>query len=244
MNAANARWGSLYDALYGTNVIPEEEGAEKGEAYNPRRGAKVIAYTEEFLDKVVALKRGSYSDVSRFFLKRFGRKKQLAVMLKDGKTTSLADGRKFLGYRESAGELTDIVLSKQRRAHRDSIRPQPSHRQGPPGRRERCGPRGGDHHHRRLRGRGRGGGRRRQDRGLSTLVRPDERNAGNHIRKERPPADPKAESGQSLYHADRKKADFARQKPAAGAQCRHAHVYRRRNDQERRGDPRRFSRRQ
>ncbi|MGH7854279.1 MAG: malate synthase G, partial [Candidatus Binatia bacterium] len=110
LNAANARWGSLYDALYGTNVIPEEAGAEKGEAYNPRRGAKVIAYTEEFLDKVVALKRGSYSDASRFFLKRFGRKKRLTVTLKDGKATSLADGRKFLGYRESAGELTDIVL--------------------------------------------------------------------------------------------------------------------------------------
>ena len=111
LNAANARWGSLYDALYGTNVIPEEDGAEKGEVYNPKRGAKVIAYTEEFLDKVVALKRGSYSDVSRFFLKRFGRKKQLTVMLKDGKATSLANGRKFLGYRESAGELTDIVLT-------------------------------------------------------------------------------------------------------------------------------------
>jgi malate synthase len=111
LNAANARWGSLYDALYGTNVIPEGEGAEKGEAYNPRRGAKVIAYTEDFLDKVVALKRASYSDVSRFFLKRSGGKKQLAVMLKDGKTTTLADGRKFLGYRESAGELTEIVLA-------------------------------------------------------------------------------------------------------------------------------------
>ena len=111
LNAANARWGSLYDALYGTNVIPEGEGAEKGEAYNPKRGAKVIAYTEEFLDKVVALKRASYSDVSRFFLKRSGGKKQLAVMLKDGKTTTLADGRKFLGYRESAGELTEIVLA-------------------------------------------------------------------------------------------------------------------------------------
>ena len=111
LNAANARWGSLYDALYGTNVIPEDDGAEKGRAYNPRRGAKVIAYTEEFLDKVVALRRGSFSDVTRFFLKRAGRKKQLAATLKDGKTVGLADGRKFLGYQEKAGELSSIVLS-------------------------------------------------------------------------------------------------------------------------------------
>ncbi|HLN85977.1 MAG TPA: malate synthase G, partial [Candidatus Limnocylindrales bacterium] len=110
LNAANARWGSLYDALYGTNVIPEEGGAEKGESYNPRRGAKVIAYTEEFLDKAVALKHGSFADVSRFFLKRAGRTKQLAATLKDGNTTGLADGRKFIGYRDNAGELTDIVL--------------------------------------------------------------------------------------------------------------------------------------
>ena len=111
LNAANARWGSLYDALYGTNVIAEEDGAEKGEFYNPRRGAKVIAYTEAFLDKVVPLKRGSFSDVTQFLLKRIGRKKQLAVILKDGKTVGLADGRKFLGYEESSGKLTDIVLS-------------------------------------------------------------------------------------------------------------------------------------
>jgi malate synthase len=111
LNAANARWGSLYDALYGTNVIPEDSGAEKGEAYNPRRGAKVIAYTEAFLDKVVGLKRGSFSDVTRFFLKRAGRKKQLAAILKDGKTVGLADGRKFFGYQENGGELTSILLS-------------------------------------------------------------------------------------------------------------------------------------
>jgi len=111
LNAANARWGSLYDALYGTNAIPEEGGAEKGASYNPRRGVKVIACTEEFLDKTVALKRGSYADVTRFFLKRAGRKKQLAATLKDGRTVGLAAGRKFVGYREQTGELTDIVLS-------------------------------------------------------------------------------------------------------------------------------------
>ena len=111
LNAANARWGSLYDALYGTNVITEEAGAEKGEFYNPRRGAKVIAYTEDFLDKVVSLKRGSFSDVSRFFLRRAAGKKQLAATLKDGSTVGLADARKFLGYQENNGELTAILLS-------------------------------------------------------------------------------------------------------------------------------------
>jgi malate synthase len=111
LNAANARWGSLYDALYGTNVIAEEDGAEKGESYNPRRGAKVIAYTEGFLDKVVGLKRGSFSAVTRFFLRRIGGKKQLATTLKDGSTVGLADARKFIGYQESNGELTAILLS-------------------------------------------------------------------------------------------------------------------------------------
>jgi malate synthase len=111
LNAASARWGSLYDALYGTNVITEEGGAEKGEFYNPRRGAKVIAYTEDFLDKVVSLKRGSFSDITRFFLRRAGGKKQLAATLKDSSTVGLADARKFLGYQESNGELTAILLS-------------------------------------------------------------------------------------------------------------------------------------
>src|SRR5262245_39595061 len=111
LNAANARWGSLYDALYGTNVITEEDGAEKGESYNPRRGAKVIAYTEDFLDKVVSLKRGSFSEVSRFFLRRAAGRKQLAATLKDRSTVGLADARKFLGYQESNGELTAILLS-------------------------------------------------------------------------------------------------------------------------------------
>jgi malate synthase len=110
LNAANARWGSLYDALYGTNVIPEDDGAEKGEGYNPRRGAKVIAYTEEFLDKVIGLERGSFSDVARYFLKDAGGKKQLAATLKDNSTVGLADAGKFAGYQEKNGELAAILI--------------------------------------------------------------------------------------------------------------------------------------
>jgi len=111
LNAANARWGSLYDALYGTNVIPEDDGAEKGAAYNPRRGAKVIAYTEEFLDKVIGLERGSFSAVTRFFLGDVAGRKQLAVTLEDGSTVGLKDSEKFVGYRETNGELSSVLLS-------------------------------------------------------------------------------------------------------------------------------------
>src|SRR3984893_10421930 len=68
LNAANARWGSLYDALYGTDVISEDDGAQRSGAYNPVRGARVVAYAEAFLDKHVGLDQASYSEVSEFRL--------------------------------------------------------------------------------------------------------------------------------------------------------------------------------
>src|ERR671918_2072889 len=83
LNAANARWGSLYDALYGTNVIPESDRAEKGETYNPIRGAKVIARTEVFLDDAVGLERGRFSEVVQFAIKDIAGTKRLLATLKD-----------------------------------------------------------------------------------------------------------------------------------------------------------------
>ena len=110
LNAANARWGSLYDALYGTDVIPEDGGAEKGESYNPVRGAKVIARAEVFLDEAIGLARGKFSDVTRFSVKEFSGAKQLVATLKDGGETFLAHPEKFVGYVEKNDQLASVLL--------------------------------------------------------------------------------------------------------------------------------------
>jgi len=80
LNAANARWGSLYDALYGTDVLPEVDGAEKGKGYNPVRGAKVIEYARHVLDRTAPLARGSHLDSTGYAVKGGA----LVVTLKDG----------------------------------------------------------------------------------------------------------------------------------------------------------------
>ena len=110
LNAANARWGSLYDALYGTDVIPEADGAEKGEAYNSRRGAKVIARTRAFLDDAIGLERGKFSDVAEFSIKQYNDATQLIAKLKDGSEAGLADRRKFVGFVKKGSDLTSLLL--------------------------------------------------------------------------------------------------------------------------------------
>ena len=110
LNAANARWGSLYDALYGTDVIDESDGATRSATYNPIRGAKVIAYTEQFLDEMTGLETGSFSDVTQFSLKAVQGEQQLRATLSDGSEVGLADSSKFAGFTENDGALRTILL--------------------------------------------------------------------------------------------------------------------------------------
>ncbi|MBJ9955777.1 malate synthase G [Acinetobacter courvalinii] len=106
LNAANARWGSLYDALYGTDVISEEGGAEKGKGYNPVRGDKVIAFAKDFLNQTFPLAQGSHADATQYAVVN----NALAVTLKDGSTTALAHPSQFVGFNGDASAPAEIVL--------------------------------------------------------------------------------------------------------------------------------------
>ncbi|NJN45730.1 MAG: hypothetical protein HC808_03745 [Candidatus Competibacteraceae bacterium] len=110
LNAANARWGSLYDALYGTDVIPETNGAEKGTGYNPVRGARVVEWAARFLDQAVGLAVGSYAEVVQLTLTEAHGRRQLVITLNDGRQTSLADPSQLVGFTEANGELSGILL--------------------------------------------------------------------------------------------------------------------------------------
>lgn len=99
LNAVNARWGSLYDAFYGTDVIPRSGGLEAGMGYNPRRGAMVIARAAEFLDRAFPLKTGSHAAVSEYRVVSKGQSSELAVSLQDGQQTTLARVGQYLGHR-------------------------------------------------------------------------------------------------------------------------------------------------
>jgi malate synthase len=106
LNAANARWGSLYDALYGTDVIPEEDGAGRAGNYNSKRGARVIAFARSFLDEHFALAGGSHHDAVAYRLDPHG----LSVQLKDGRTARLQDAAAFRGFQGDGNSPTVLLL--------------------------------------------------------------------------------------------------------------------------------------
>lgn len=115
LNAANARWGSLYDALYGTDAISDEGGAEKGKAYNPKRGDKVIAWARDFLNKSVPLD-GSWSDATKLEVVDG----ELHITLEGGKTVGLSNPAQFVGFQGEASDPTSVLV-KRNGLHADII---------------------------------------------------------------------------------------------------------------------------
>jgi malate synthase len=106
LNAANARWGSLYDALYGTDAIPED-GAPRTGQYNPQRGARVIAFARDFLDEHFALADGSHHDAAAYRVARQG----LDIRLKSGSATRLKDAAAYRGFQGDSGSPTVLLLA-------------------------------------------------------------------------------------------------------------------------------------
>ena len=106
LNAANARWGSLYDALYGTDMISEADGAERSGPYNPVRGDKVIAFAKQFLDQYFSLDKGSFTDVVGFDIDSQG----LSFKLNSNELPKLDQTDQFIGYQGSSSSPTSILL--------------------------------------------------------------------------------------------------------------------------------------
>ena len=106
LNAANARWGSLYDALYGTDAIPEDGGAERGGAYNPVRGERVIAWARDFLDTHCPLAGGNHTDATAYVITAG----TLSVQQASGESATLADPSQFVAYTGNAGAPESVLL--------------------------------------------------------------------------------------------------------------------------------------
>ena len=110
LNAANARWGSLYDALYGTDAIADSDGAERGERYNPTRGARVIAFGRSLLDQATPLEGASHSEATGYAISQGA----LLVTLKDGRQVGLKQANQLRGYQGEPGKPSAIVLQHHR----------------------------------------------------------------------------------------------------------------------------------
>ncbi|RSL32326.1 malate synthase G [Salibacterium salarium] len=106
LNAANARWGSLYDALYGTDAISEEGGAERTSQYNPTRGQKVIAYAKTFLNEIIPLETGSHEEAVKYSVHNG----ELVVTLENGSAVKLKDASTFAGYQGDRENPSAVLL--------------------------------------------------------------------------------------------------------------------------------------
>ncbi len=106
LNAVNARWGSLYDALYGTDVISDDDGAEAGSQYNPVRGQKVITAAREYLDTLIPLATGSHVDATSYAIDSG----KLAITLANGDITTLADTEQWQGYQGDIDTPTALLF--------------------------------------------------------------------------------------------------------------------------------------
>ncbi len=116
LNAANARWGSLYDAFYGTDIIPEEPGREKGSSYNPARGELVVARVTQYLDATVPLAGASHTDVTQYAIGADANgHRQLRALLNDGGNTGLVDDSQFVGFVNE--EDPSVILLKNNGLH-------------------------------------------------------------------------------------------------------------------------------
>jgi len=110
LNAANARWGSLYDALYGTDAIADSDGAERGQGYNPLRGARVIAFGRRLLDEAAPLEGASHTEAKAYAVSQGA----LQVLLKDGRQVALKAPAQLRGYQGEPSKPTAIVLQHHR----------------------------------------------------------------------------------------------------------------------------------
>ena len=117
LNAANARWGSLYDALYGTDVIAESPGREKGDRYNPARGELVMARAAEELDAIAPLRGAGHGDVAAYQVVRDGAAHGLRAVVDGGSSVALAAPAQFVGFTGSAGGEPESILLRHHGLH-------------------------------------------------------------------------------------------------------------------------------
>jgi malate synthase len=113
LNAANARWGSLYDALYGTDVISKDGGKEPGSSYNPTRGAAVISYASDFLDRTIPLETGSHANVSAYSIDASSDKKKCVATMDDGSSSGFLKADKFVGYTDTGSRHSYLFRNNE-----------------------------------------------------------------------------------------------------------------------------------